>query len=120
MEGVLFGIGMFVITFVVGAISLGIKILFKSGAIYPILVMIVFSMADKGIDSALFNRNLVYFKNVETKTLLFFIITFIISMIPITIKTVKTLKIILFFIKDVIGSIAYKISTTYKKILKKE
>ena len=116
MEGVLFGIGMFVITFVVGAITLVIRFLFKSGAIYPMLVMIVFSLADKGIDSALFNRNLVYLKNTETRILLLFIMIFIISMIPIGIKTVKALNFVLSFIKDIIGSIVYKISTTYKKM----
>ena len=120
MEGVLFGIGMFVISLVVGTIVMVIKILFKSRAIYPIMVMIVFSLSDKGIDAALFNRKLSYLKDADPKMLLKFIVILAISMIPMIVKIIKTLRFVPGIIKDFIDSIVYRFPSIYKKILKKE
>lgn len=104
-------IGLFVITFVLGSIGLVIKLLFKTGIIFPTLVIFFFIMWDKAIDLAVFNLNISHLKDADPKILLLFMVVLPISMIPMAIKFLRAVKFTFNFVWDLLYPVTSKFTT---------
>ena len=111
MEGPLMAIGLFVITFVLGTIGLTIKLSFKTGIIFPTLVIFFFIMWDRAIDLTVFNLNISHLKDADPKILLLFMIILPISMIPMIIKILRAVKFAFNFVGDLLYPITSKFTS---------